>query len=428
MWWPSFGSARPRCAGVSLGLLVASLLTACSDPLTSPPSALSRPALDLVTLPTKGSIAAVDLGALPGDAWSEATFVGADGAVYGRSVSASGTPRFFRWTQAGGMVQVSTIPTRTVYPLPAVGGPFPFVYQDAFVYAANAKGEATGWLCPGDCGTDPDPGPSPAHVFRYSSGAGAVELDTRRFGEPPDLPLEPGNASHGKSINRWGHITGKWWDQPENDEQTFFWTPIDSFQLVGTVEDRSSEVNDIDQVIGSTQIPASTQCSFVWRTDLGRHTLLTPAGECYDPDSDALARALAQQVSGPLVVGWVAVRVGDGRQQHAALWRVPAPDRAAYPAVNASPFSYSTRLSLGATGGRYHQLFQATQTSNAGPYVELVDWGDGTSSRRPRASLAGGLFYQAHTYTKPGTYWVRVYVKDAQGRWGVDERRLTVTS
>jgi hypothetical protein len=57
-----------------------------------------------------------------------------------------------------------------------------------------------------------------------------------------------------------------------------------------------------------------------------------------------------------------------------------------------------------------------------------VDWGDGTSSRRPRASLAGGLFYQAHTYTKPGTYWVRVYVKDAQGRWGVDERRLTVTS
>jgi hypothetical protein len=59
--------------------------------------------------------------------------------------------------------------------------------------------------------------------------------------------------------------------------------------------------------------------------------------------------------------------------------------------------------------------------------VELVDWGDGASSRRPRATIAGKTTFQDHIYARPGTYWVRVYVKDARGRWGVDERRVTVT-
>jgi hypothetical protein len=58
--------------------------------------------------------------------------------------------------------------------------------------------------------------------------------------------------------------------------------------------------------------------------------------------------------------------------------------------------------------------------------VELVDWGDGTTSRRTRPSV-GVITSQNHLYTKAGTYWVRVYVQDAQKRWGVAERKLTVT-
>jgi len=33
---------------------------------------------------------------------------------------------------------------------------------------------------------------------------------------------------------------------------------------------------------------------------------------------------------------------------------------------------------------------------------------------------------QVHTYRATGVYWVRVYVKDALGRWGVSERKVTV--
>jgi hypothetical protein len=404
-------------------LLALALLAACND-LPTPPGVVPRPALDVTTVPPSGVIAAVDLGVLPGDVRSEATFVGEDGAVYGRSFDDGGTSRFFRWTQAGGMVQVSSIPAAPVHALPAVGGPFPFVYDAAFPHAANAKGEATGDLCWLECDSPSRPSQDASHAFRYSAGSGVVEIDTRRFGDPPDL--QPGATSHGLSINRWGHVAGRYWQFEGADPQAFFWAPADSFRLVSGTEADTTWINDIDQVVAQTHNPAGTRCSTVWRPDLGRFDLVTPDGECML--DDALARATAQQINGPLVVGTAAIPDGEGFQGHAVLWRVPAPDRAAYPAVNASPFSYSTRLSLGATGGRYHQLYGATQTSNGGPYVELVDWGDGTSSRRPRASLAGGLFYQAHTYTKPGTYWVRVYVKDAQGRWGVDERRLTVTS
>jgi hypothetical protein len=420
-------SARPRWAGAFASLLALALLASCSDPPTRPPSAASRPALDLTTVPTSGVIAGIDLGVLPGDVTSRATFVGADGAVYGRSVSASGTPRFFRWTQAGGMVQVSTIPSAPVHPQPAVGGPFPFVYLAAFTFAANAKGEATGYLCWREgCGGDPQPFEDQSHAFRYSAGAGAVELDTRRPSAPDEpTPPEPLGTSHGMSINKWGHVAGEYWQFNGADPQAFFWTPADSFRLVSGTNLDTTMINDIDQVIAQTQ-SAITRCSTLYRPDLGRRDLVTPAGECtFD---DAAARAVAQQVNGPLVVGWVIERTEETDREHAALWRVPAPNRAAYPRVNASPIAFASRISLAVTGGRYHQLYGATQSSNAGPYVEVVDWGDGTSSRRTRATLAGGLFYQAHTYTKPGTYWVRVYVKDAQGRWGVDERRLTVTS
>src|SRR5215211_8806907 len=84
MWSLSYHSFGPRCRGVAVNLLALGLLAACSD-LPTPPDTARRPALDLVvTLPTTGTIAAVNLGVLPGDVASRATFVAEDGAVYGR--------------------------------------------------------------------------------------------------------------------------------------------------------------------------------------------------------------------------------------------------------------------------------------------------------------------------------------------------------
>ena len=417
-------SARPRWAGAFASLLALALLAACSDPPTRPPSAL-RPALDIVLPPTSGAIFPVDLGVLPGDVRSEATFVSADGTVYGRSFASydGGASRFFRWTQAGGMVQVSSIPSAPAYPLPALAGPFPFIYEDAFARAANAKGEATGDLCPGDC--DPRVSQDNSHVFRYSAGAGVVELDTRRFGELPEVPLGPASTSHGLSINKWGHVAGQYWPFDGADPLGFFWTPVDSFRLVAFHDLAAAQVNDIDQVVGHV-VGSMDECSFVWRPDLGRYDLVNPSGACIG--EKLYARALAQQVNGPLVVGWADVTPeGEPSRRHAALWRVPAPNRAAYPRVNANPPGGTSATVRLANGGSYFQLYTATQTSASGPYLEHMDWGDGRSSRRTRSSISATA-YQGHVYTKTGTYWVRVYVRDARGRWGVGERRVTVTS
>jgi hypothetical protein len=108
------------------------------------------------------------------------------------------------------------------------------------------------------------------------------------------------------------------------------------------------------------------------------------------------------------------------------MWTLPPVSRAAYPKVNANPITFTSSISLAVTGGRYFQLYRGTQSAYAGPYVEHVDWGDGSSSRRTRPSI-GTVTSQSHVYTRTGTYWIRVYVKDALGRWGVAERRLTVT-
>ncbi len=51
-----------------------------------------------------------DLGTLPGGNWSEALGVSADGlVVVGMAYNASGQPRAFRWTQAGGMQDLGTL-------------------------------------------------------------------------------------------------------------------------------------------------------------------------------------------------------------------------------------------------------------------------------------------------------------------------------
>jgi len=171
----------------------------------------------------------------------------------------------------------------------------------------------------------------------------------------------------------------------------------------------------------------------VWRPDLAEHVLGFDPSTADICDESCSTFALTQQRAGTLVVGGIQVNVGDEAlgtlryYTHAALWRVPAVNRAGFPSVNANLYSASSTISLASSGGRYYQTYRATQATAAGPYLELVDWGDGTTSRRTRSSV-GVTTSQVHTYARRGTYWVRVYVKDAQGRWAVSEHKVTVTA
>jgi len=416
----------------SLAVALALFVAGCDTPPTGPRADARRPRLAAASAT---AILAQDLGVLPGDVRSEATYVTENGTVYGRSFASNSEDspaRFFRWTSSGGMVQVGSIPQLPAPALPAslpVPAPPP-TWERTIPLAANAKGEVTGLLCFTGCEEPFDPtSPGTAHAFRYSAGAGVRDIDGRfgDFGEP--FGLEPLWMSRGWSINRWGHVAGAYSDS-DNDPVVFFWTPLPGpveefgqFVLVGgamSVDFADMQVNDVDQVIGRVGGQVSDPCAFVWRPDLGRRELLSPGVECQN-DSGSPGRALAQQIEGTLVVGWA--RFPDGL--HAAVWRVPALSREAFPKVDANPYGGRDGLTYLSKGGWYFQLYRATQASPAGPYLELVDWGDGTTSRRTRARI-GAITSQNHVYARAGTYWVRVYVQDAQGRWGVAERKVTV--
>jgi len=400
--------------------LLALLAAACDRPPTAPPApGGARPSRAVAASGT--GIVAQHLGTLPGDVRSEATYVTEDGIVYGRSYApGSATPRFFRWTQTGGMVQVSSIPQPARPPRPTITS-VPFPFERVTVTAANVKGEATGVLCQYDCNTSfYSPTDYGGHVFRYSPGAGTRELDTRRF--DPTTPELTDLSSHGWSINAWGHVAGVYWENDFSDPRPFLWTPVDSFRLVPVTENDvgNTLVNDADQVLAQQRDEFAT-IAIAWRPDLA--TLRLEPSTTVGCTDGCETEALAQQRAGSLVVG----RMSAGTGPFAALWRVPAVNRSAFPKVNANLYSASSTLSLASTGGRYYQTYKATQATASGPYLELVDWGDGKSSRRTRSSI-GVTTSQVHTYSKRGTYWVRVYVKDAQGRWGVSERKVTVTA
>jgi len=407
---------RRRTAAVVAALLA----TACDRTPTGPRAPAARPQSLQVSAT---AIVAQDLGVLPGDESSEATHVTEDGTVYGVSYPAAGTSRLFRWTPDGGMVQVSSIPQPSSPPWEALlSVPFPWV--KGIVTARNAKGEATGVLCEYDCA---DPTTFGGHVFRSSAGAGVTEIDTRRF--DPTLPDVPDGSSHGWSINRWGHVAGAYW--LFDDPSAFLWTPVDSFRIDAFIgnDNGNTRLNDVDQVLAQGQ-DAVHEFAFVFRPDLDRRELVPDAVSLSYRGVEWNTYALAQQRNGTLVVGRSVVFVNDDEagvsffREHAALWRVPALDRAAFPAVDANVYGVTSAPSFARSGGLYYQLYRATQASAAGPYLELVDWGDGTSSRRTRSRI-GVTTSQSHTYARAGSYWVRVYVKDVLGRWGVSEHKVT---
>ena len=418
---------------------------ACERSVTDPITARSHPQ----TSHTAGSgVIAVDIGVLPGDARSEATYVTEDGVVYGYSYAseyAEGSRRPFRWTGATGMQAVSSVPGGTTYPLPSVPAP---TGGGAIPLAANAKGEATGIFCrvfhgggfEGEYGCaygsyDP-PFMMRERAFRYSRGGGLQDLDAYVPG-PGDSP----NRAVGLAINKWGHVAGIFQQRYMDDWRAMHWSPIDSIvvngglmnaQLDPVIDERQVLLNDNDRVVGA-QYSMTSDVVFAFEPGAGVHELLPPGGNDYDTYSAALA-----QNNGSLVVGRSQYFHNTGGvdeygdpivewRQRAVVWTLPPVSRAAYPKVNANPITFTSTISLAATGGRYFQFYKATQSAPTGPYVEHVDWGDGSSSRRTRPSL-GVVTSQSHVYTRPGTYWVRVYVKDALGRWGVAERKLTVTS
>jgi hypothetical protein len=404
-------------------------VAACDRPPTEPSGPFAtRPTAARFVGPS-GTIVGIDLGTLPGDSSSEATYVADDGAVYGSSYAGTdlvGTRRYFRWTATTGMRQVASIPSPTAYPRPSLTAPDGRAVDER---AANVKGEVTGQMCapPGadgdwPCRFEEPPGLSYTQVFRWSAGAGVRNLEPPE-GNPVDEPME----SVGLAINRWGHIAGYRRDRDDDQPLHFFWAPVDTFVGFSPPGYESLRtpvlLNDNDQLVAARNTMDKDVFAYTWRPDLGLKLLMPPSCAHF-PGSTGLAQNATTSV-----VGWGSVTIpGEELRctRHAMLWRVPAVNRAGYPSVNVNPITSTSTISLSKSGGRYFQFYKGTQSTASGPYTELVDWGDGSTSSVTRATT-GGTYYQSHVYKRTGTYWVRVYVKDRLGRWGVGERKVTVT-
>lgn len=383
--------------------LAAALALAACDAAPVAPRADSVSRGTAAALAGSGEIVGIDLGVLPGDVSSRPVWITEDGAVYGYSYGASEpTGHPFRWTAATGMQAVASIPPKPAFPIPA-GAP-------AGAFAANAKGEVTG----------PDVEiREPA--WRWSRGAGKRVLD-------PWFALDPEfvDPSNGAAINRWGHVAGG--RSSEGSLITFLWTPVDSFGDPGEIYSRVTSgestnqppyitINDNDQV---TTMVCCLPNALVWRPDMGSRALVNADGVLSeDQPTYPLAQNNRNQVVG------LGKPSGPGGM-HATLWNTPPIDRTGFPTVNARPLAIATTsTSLSKLGGVYRQYFKGAQSPAAGPWTEILDWGDGTTTRRRRSSLV--LTSAAHTYTRTGTYWVRVYIRDNVGRWAVGEQRVTVS-
>jgi hypothetical protein len=305
------------------------------------------------------------------------------------------------------MQAVASIPPKPTFAIPA-GAP-------AGAVAANAKGEATG----------PDRNREGPLAWRWSRGAGKRVLDPR-FAIDPEWP-EP---STGAAINRWGHVAGA--RMIFGTYTVYLWTPVDSFGSFEPVREPYSFANfgesDNDErfitINDNDQVTAATCChptAAVWRPDMGLRRLLNADGVVSDDQPTfPVAQNNRNQVVG---LGWVDLT---GSSIRATLWNTPPTNRAGFPTVNARPLAFAaTSTSLSTLGGVYRQYFKGAQSPAAGPWLEILDWGDGTLTRRARSSLV--LTSAAHRYTKTGTFWVRVYVRDNVGRWAVGEQRVTVT-
>jgi hypothetical protein len=402
--------AAVRCAPV---LLATTLLAACDRPPTGPTPAGRGAGLSLATASADNVVRGIDLGVLPGDQTSEAAFITDDGTVYGYSYADAGPDyapgptaeppfRRFRWTPGGGLQEVMAFPPRSIPAIPP-GAP-------AGAWAANANGEATGapegdgWL---------------NHAWRWSRGSGQQFLESTDEGSS--------RSSAGAAINRWGHVAG-----PRSLDGTVIaglWTPVAGF---GEPGDRYAFVNieslpdpgyyhlnDNDQLLSRGGIIDTYGA--VWRPDIGARILVQPGyaqGDLIDTDA-------AGQNARNQVVGWATIGEGSRGVAHAVLWNLPPVNRVGFPTIDPRPVpNMTSTVRLSANRGAYYQLFATAQSPAAGPWTEIVDWGDGSTTRR--AARALGTRFAAHAYTRTGTYWVRTYVKDRLGRWAVGEQKVTV--
>jgi probable HAF family extracellular repeat protein len=319
------------------------------------------------------------LGTLPGGRYSEARGVSANGTVVvGFAVNAAGRERAFRWTASGGMQDLGTLPGYDRSFANAVSadgsvvvGEAVYVVYDEYYYFYFSS--AFRWTAAGGMqrlGTLPGGGRSAASGV---SADGTVVVGTaenaeeqwRAFrwtasGGMQDLGTLGGNESGALGVSADGAVVVGWAENAAGQERAFRWTASGGMQDLGTLGGNESRALGVSAngavVVGWADNAAGRGRAFRWTASGGMQDLGTLGGN-WSYASDVSA-------DGSVVVG------GSGRR--AFRWTASG-------GMEDLNTTYASLLTNGSV------LIEARAISPDGRYI--VGWGDNAATRGYEAFL-----------------------------------------
>lgn len=244
----------------------------------------------------------IDLGTLPDGDFSEATGINNSGQVVGMSTAGDGTTRAFSWTAAGGMREIGTLPG----------------YVHSAAMGINDAGQVAGFSS-----TDPPRRPFPfvnAETFFLVFGPRAF-VWTEAGGMQDLGALQAGVCNNRESlataINNLGQVTGESRINIACRHQGFFWTPADGMRGILGQNAYAYAINDLGQVVGLGPVGGIVSpVAMVWTEAEGSRPL--PPLFLLNGFSHSAAFGINNHGA---IVGWAQLRTAVN--SHAVVWSDP---------------------------------------------------------------------------------------------------------
>lgn len=318
-----------------------------------------------------------DLGAFTNGAgsYSVARGIGDSGLVIGSSATAKPGYHAFVWSRRSGLIDIDTLGNYSSYPV-----------------AINPRGQVAGYF--------ESSLSAPSHAFVWSHATGMLDLGTAGS-----------TASFATAMNASGRVVGQIAGQ---SLQAMSWTQGGGMVSLGSLGGEglyAGSVNDKGQVVGVASTATGGPHGFIWTEKRGMIDL-----------NDCLRRPPAglvvERAEGIAETGAIVARSNAG-----IVLLVPGHGHKDAPAVG--PLA---GRSLVAVGALVEAAVSFAAESPDAKHNVIWSWGDGSGEQAgaARASSGAGSATGNHVYTTPGIYMVTANVTDLAGNGAAVRRTIVV--